>query len=445
MLQFLNRTALLLCPLALVACGDDSSPEDSTDSGATDVADSGDTPTDTGADTGEVSLCDPTPQRCDGLGTDQPPRTSEHGAAYSSDTAEMIVFGGTTGVPENCDPSVAAAYVGDTWIYDDACGAWTSVSGNGPTARGRHAMAGSNDGAWVFGGRWRADGRTSGDYTLYDELWHFDTVSRTWELASTGGPAARTNSVLVWDSTAERLLLFGGNDSESGMNIGPLNDVWEFDPASGSWSELSPSGTAPAPRLSAAGLYDASRHRLVLYGGFDTFDFGGGVDYFSDVWALDLNTMTWEQLANEVGGPDGRFGSSMMYDVEFDNYMLFGGHDDQALGNRNDNWLFFPSNNTWGQLGLGDTFNSPQIGVCEFPPDFTTIDPALPERRTYHTIVWSETCNRGLMFGGKTDCGSANDVWSYADEAWTEEVVATAGEVCVRFRNNPENCVNLCF
>ncbi len=445
MLQLLNRTALLLCPLALVACGDDSATELTADAGETDVADAGDAGQDSGADTGEASPCEPTPARCEAFGTDQPPRTSEHGAAYLNGTAEMVVFGGTTAVPENCNPAVAAAYVADTWVYDDACAAWTLVPGNGPTARGRHAMAASADAAWVFGGRWRTTGASSGEYTLYDELWRFDGAAQSWELASTGGPDARTNSVLTWDSTAERLLLFGGNNSASGMDIGPLNDVWEYDPIGGSWTELAPSGTAPAPRLSAAGLYDAERHRFVVYGGFDSFDFGGGIDYFSDVWALDLNTMTWEQLANEVGGPDGRFGAAMVHDTEFDNYLLFGGHDDQMLGNRNDNWLFFPENNSWGQLGLGDTFNSPQIGVCDFPPDFTTIDPALPERRNYHSFVWSDTCGHGLMFGGKTDCGSANDVWSYADETWTEEVVATAGEVCVRFRNNPENCVNLCF
>lgn len=444
MLQFLNRSLVVIAPLAMVGCSSDPAPAADVAPEADATADvSTDAVADTGADAPVASACEPDPASCPAAG-EGPPRLSEHGAGYVDSSLTMVVFGGTTGVPENCNPAVAAAYVGDTWLYDDACGTWQLSDAEGPSARGRHSMAGSADGAWVFGGRWRPDGATSGDYTLYDELWHFDDANETWTLVSTGGPEARVNATMVWDPTVERLLLFGGNDSASGMNIGPLNDAWEYDPAANVWSELSPSGTPPPPRLSAAGTFDPLRNQLVIYGGFDSFDFGGTVEYYSDVWALNLDTMTWEQLANDVGAPDGRFGAAMIHDATFDHYVVFGGHDDQLLGNRNDAWLFFPDTGTWATLDIGDEFNSPQIDVCEFPPDFTTINAEMPERRNYHTFVWS-ACDRGLVFGGKTDCGAANDVWSYADEAWEERWTATAGEVCVRFRANPDNCVNLCF
>ena len=445
MLQLLTRSPALFGAFALfLACSSDNGSPTATPDVAADSADtSADGTSDVPDDAPGSSACNPDPATCGEPG-EGPPRLSEHGAAYISAAQRMIVFGGTTGVPENCDPAVAAAYVADTWLFDDGCGVWEQSTANGPSARGRHSMAASAADAWVFGGRWRPDGATSGDYTFYDELWHYDIVDDSWTLAASGGPSPRVNASLVWDSTAERLILFGGNESTSGMNLAPLNDAWEFDPSSATWTELAPLGTPPEPRLAAAGLFDPVRNRMIVFGGFDSFNFGGGVEYFSDVWALNLGTMAWEQLANEVGAPDGRFGATLIYDETFDHYVLFGGHDDQQLGNRNDVWLFFPEQANWATLAAGDVFNSPQIDFCEFPPDFTTIDPALPERRNYHTFVWS-SCERGLVFGGKTDCGSANDVWSYADESWEELWTATSGEVCVRFRSNPDNCVNLCF
>ena len=295
----------------------------------------------------------------------------------------------------------------------------------------------------MFGGRWRADGATSGTYDMFGDLWRFDPVARTWTRSQATGPSPRANATLVWDSTRERLVLFGGNMSASGASIVPLDDVWFYSPADDAWTQAA-TGAGPAARLAAAGLYDAARDQLVVFGGFDTLAFEGDVSYFDDVWALDLESLAWQRLGRGVG-PDGRFGAAWVHDTTLDSYVLFGGHDDQVLGNRNDTWVFVPSSNAWAIVGLGDAFNAPQIGFCEFPPDFTTVDRAFPERRNYHTMVWSQTCGRGLVFGGKTDCGASNDVWTYRDEAWQNAVAATSGEVCARFRSNIDNCANLCF
>ena len=129
-----------------------------------------------------------------------------------------------------------------------------------------------------------------------------------------------------------------------------------------------------------------------------------------------------------------------------DEYLLFGGHDDQTLGNRNDSWSFNPTTNTWTALTGEDTFNRPANGFCDFPPDFTIVDRTLPERRNAHSFSWSNSCDRGLMFGGKTDCGAINDIWSYsAEQGWVNKELATEGEVCRRWRSNPDNCANMCF
>lgn len=439
----LTLAALLV---GLCACSDDGGD-------ATPVEDTGaDTATDAGTDAPDAApdvtlgVCEAAPGACGAPSGQAPTRLSEHGAAYDDVGKRMVVFGGTTGVPENCDPAVESQYLGETWIYDDVCDDWQLHQGAGPSARGRHGMAAGGGAVWMFGGRWRNDGARSGEYTLFNELWRFDLGTDTWSLVEPSGaaPLPRANPVVVWDSNADRLLVFSGNASSSGLNTTPLDDVWAYDPGANAWQRLD-DVAGPEARLGATGAFDASRNQLVIFGGFDSFDFGGGVAYFRDIWAFDVDTAEWVQLQNEVGAPEGRFGATMIHDTVADVYVFYGGHDDQQLGNRNDVWFFDPTGAVWARLAEGDTFSEPQIGACNFPPNFTAIDPNLPERRSYGTFVWSETCGHGLLFGGKTDCGSANDVWAYADEAFTEEYAATAGEVCVRFRDNPDNCANLCF
>ena len=48
------------------------------------------------------------------------------------------------------------------------------------------------------------------------------------------------------------------------------------------------------------------------------------------------------------------------------------------------------------------------------------------------------------IFGGKTDCGIINDVWSFSSssETWTEQSPATSGEICLRAY---AECETMCF
>ena len=52
-----------------------------------------------------------------------------------------------------------------------------------------------------------------------------------------------------------------------------------------------------------------------------------------------------------------------------------------------------------------------------------------------------------IVFGGKTDCGQVNDLWTWdlGDETWTERSDATFGEICFRTFAHPEDCESLCF
>ena len=394
------------------------------------------------------SSCEPTPARCEGFGDERPARLSDHTAVYDPERLEMIVFGGTSTIPEACALGGPVVYESATWIYDDPCNAWQRVEGVGPSASGRH-MAAFGDGAmWLFGGRYRAPDE-AGPFTLFADLYRFDVAARRWEVAEVEGerPPARASGALVWDAKRSRLLLFGGNASSDGASYAPLDDVWSYDPASARFEQLVIEGDGPAPRLSHAALYDAERDALIVYGGADERAFADDAMYFSDLWSLSLAELRWTRIdAGGVGAPEGRFAPALAHDTVVDLYLLFGGHDDRMLGNRNDAWVFEPDlPGGWISFAPGDTFHAPARGLCDFPPDFTNVDLERPERRSSHTLVYSPVCAHALLFGGRTDCGAIDDVWSWRATTFDERLAATEGEACLRWRDEPERCGDMCF
>ena len=57
----------------------------------------------------------------------------------------------------------------------------------------------------------------------------------------------------------------------------------------------------------------------------------------------------------------------------------------------------------------------------------------------------ASACSQYTSTAGPEHCGAINDVWRVQDGVFVEAIEATSGEVCHRFRPNPDNCVNLCF
>jgi len=295
--------------------------------------------------------------------------------------------------------------------------------------------------AWMFGGRWGETGSDDGEFIAYDELWTFDPRTRSWEELSPEGdsPPARVNFSMAWDSTREVLWIWGGSIVQNGA-FHSANDLWKYDPGSNRWSEVRVDSPAPEARLYHSLVYDPKRDELVLYGGTDeSFAPSEGV------WGLALETLSWSRLdAGPSERPDVRYWQGMVLDRAHDRLVMMGGHDNTNLGNRNDWWSFDLEQGTWSLESAGDRLNSSANGFCDFPPDFADIDPGAPERRHGHTMVWSETCEHTLMFAGKTDCGATDDVWQLDEDGWLERTRASEGEVCIRWRDDPNDCSNLC-
>jgi hypothetical protein len=420
---------------------DQQAATDATDSapGPDAVADVAGPDADAGPDTPEVVCGPPTGQR--------PPALSEHAGAYDPAGRRLIITGGSTAVSIDCS-FPAATFETTTWIYEADCGDWRKVEGKGPTPRNRHAAVlagGDRQQMLIYGGRFRPPNTAA--YTLRSDVWAFDLATETWsELPTKSAPPARVNPAMVWDSVNDRLILFGGNSSTSGSAYISRDDTWVLDLKTGTWTEIATTGK-PSSRLFSAALWDATRQRMIIYGGADEdafFSAGGGI--LDGLWGLAITGSTggWAQLDDiSPTVPEPRFWAAMVMDPERDRYVMFGGHDGQALGNRNDLWSFDPEANAWSKMSAGDLFNKGPTGICAFPADFTVVDAAAPERREAH--VFAAGGGEAFVTGGKTDCGAVDDVFrlDLSTGAWTEEVPATVGESCLRAGGG--ECKSLCF
>jgi len=377
---------------------------------------------------------------CSTLPLENPSARGEAGGVWDEGRQRLVFFGGDQGVPQQCIPNTD--FVGDTWAFSPSCGAFQKVAADpAPPPRGRQATALDPARGWMIlhGGRFR-DG-TSGAYTLYDDTWALDLATDTWTELSPSGPGARTNHVGV--VSRDRFVIYGGNASTSGTSFTPLGDVWSLDLTTNAWTEQTPSGTAPRPRLFHAAAVSDDGKTMYVYGGGGANAFTG--PFYKDLWALDLDTWTWTLLddGTEAGAPRGRIWANLVYDDPRDRLVLWAGHDDGQLGNTNQLWAFDLQAAQWTELIEGDVLDNGSAGFCNFPSDFVTPDLASPERRDGGVAAVTGD-GELIVFGGKSDCGLLDDVWTWPLDGgpWTNDARATTGEICPR---SAQDCQSLCY
>jgi len=271
-----------------------------------------------------------------------------HAMTYDSGRGRVILFGGAD----------EAKVCGDTWEWDGR--RWTLVSQTGPAPRTFPSMAYDSVRRKVvlFGGNRVLFGRNPGEVKFLNDTWEWD--GRRWTEIKVAGPSPRAEAAIAFDSRRGRVVLFGGHN-RTGQAGGRFGDTWEWDGKS--WTEIKVTG--PAPRNSAALVYDSMRGKTVLFGGStqkevsgETWEWGGkewvenraaltqgrfncvmaydsarrkvfrfGGRYagkpFGDTWEYDGNG--WKQLTPT--GPAARNHTAMVYDSQRGKIVLFGGHD----------------------------------------------------------------------------------------------------------------------
>jgi N-acetylneuraminic acid mutarotase len=358
----------------------------------------------------------------------------------------FLMFGGDTATAV-CGAIPSHTHVGDTWLLDTACGGWTKLDAPGPSPRARHSMAldPASGHALLFGGRFRAG--SSGNYTLYNDVWSFDFGTKAWtEIKTTGtAPSARSNSAAV--VVGGKLVVYGGNSSVSGLSFTPLGDLYTLDLATSEWKKIDAPG-APKARLFHGMAGHPSKNVIYVHSGGDENAFVG--PFFTDTWSFDLDAGAWTQLASQTPDKTGRIKLGMWATIPEGaadpELLVFAGHDDGQLGNRDDiiGAKLGGAMTTFEPVRPGDTFNKAGSGQCDFPPDFTTIDMESPERRSGFAIGALPDGSAAVIFGGASDCGILSDAHWYdaRSNAWTPIRATLPGLVCLRTGSN--TCKSLC-
>ena len=230
-----------------------------------------------------------------------------------------------------------------------------------------------------------------------------------WPTAVAGTlPLGSADPSAVYDSVNNRMVLFGGQSNGTAGSTTPNNNAtWVLTLASGTtptWTQLSPTGTLPAPRYFHSAVYIASLQEMIVFGGE-----GDTGTQLNDVWALSLpttGTPAWTELTPAGTAPPVRSAHTAIYDSKNSRMIVFAGFNGTAA--LQDTWsLSFSGTPTWSVLAPTGT---------------------LPGIRAGQTAVYDKAAQTMVMFGG-TNVEAAptlyNDVWTLSlpatgTPAWTE-------------------------
>lgn len=208
-------------------------------------------------------------------------------------------------------------------------------------------------------------GGVEGDYLA--DTWTWDGA---WQRVETAvAPSPRSNVAMAYDSTRDRLVLFGGRNRTS-----VLGETWVFDGTA--WTQLAPPVSPPATHRHRM-CYDPVRDRVIVKGGNRTL-FGASTD---ELWEFDGNT--WQLMPQGAGAPS--TGTSMVYDAARAETLLWTAFD-----------LYAWNGSSWTQRSSAGL---PSPSTCQLQ-----YDPV-----TQRVLVTNPFYNAGLQAG----------TYAYEGQGWT--------------------------
>jgi len=197
-----------------------------------------------------------------------------------------------------------------------------------------------------------------------------------WTQKRATGPHRRVGHAMVYDATRDRVVLFGGDS----LLTDRFNDTWEWDGTD--WTQVADIG--PSRRSNHAMAYDSVRQRVVLFGG------QAGSALVGDTWEWDGTE--WTQVAETGPGP--RAGHAAVFDSQRKRTVLFGGELAGAV----------LTNDTWEWDG----------------EQWTQQEDTGPTPRSNHAMAFDDKRDRIVLFGGQTALAGLRDTWEWDGTVWTE-------------------------
>jgi hypothetical protein len=222
-------------------------------------------------------------------------------------------------------------------------------------------------------------GQSSG---FFNDVWAFDLDAETWtELAVSGDPPVpRYGLSAVVDSARNRMIISHGFSAQ-----GRFDDTWAFDLADNRWTDLTPAtGPRPLKRCLHDAVHDLANDRMLLFGGCSS---GFGPCPQGDLWAFDLTRHEWREIEPADTVPDARSNPALLYDIDGDRVLLFGGK------------LFLASNDLWA-FGTDETWS-----------ELAAAEPRPPARWSHDAAV-DPADGTIYVFGGTDGSVRYNDLWT---------------------------------
>jgi hypothetical protein len=355
------------------------------------------------------------------VGDKKPSPRAGASMAFDSARNKFAIFGGRS------QPS-ATSYdnLQDTWEWDPVTGTFTDRTSEStpPEARGQHSMVfeKSTGRVLLFGGAVAGVGVYGGVIgvtvsSAFGDTWEWNPATGVWsKLTPAAAPSARCDSAMVWDSKRNRAVLFGGMEILQGLALAiPKQDIWEWDPASSGWTDRTSTGQKPSPRYGHGMAYDPGRGLTVLLGGFDIAT-GAGL---ADLWQWDPTTAAWTQrlTGNEPNLPARRMYSSLVTDSARNRLNLLAGmvfYDQSAImGPDNPQYASAPSAEIWELDPAAAAFSN------RSPPPKTW-----PSARLDPALAFCPATGKMYLFGGCVQAGNSlmglDDLWEWDGTSWVQ-------------------------
>ncbi|MFL5627295.1 MAG: protein kinase domain-containing protein [Ktedonobacteraceae bacterium] len=313
-------------------------------------------------------------------------RRSGHSMVWDARDNLLLVFGGSDNKGQ---------VLNDLWAYNINSGAWNQLSlptsttpapgscGSIPAPRVNAAMVwdSTDQQVLLYGG-------TDANHTYFGDLWSFNPSTLTWtSLQCTGDPGARSSNA-VWDG--RHMLLLGGSSAS-----GVLKDFWAYTPgSSGGWQKLA--DAAMGPRLYQTMVWDSNDSRLYVFGGLDA----NGLQQ-DDFWMY-TSAGGWSAVVPAskgigTGRPGPRQGAIGTWDSRDNLLILTGGWEAGLTVPYYGVWVYDPVQNAWGLI-------TPLNGSG------TRIIPG----RTNGAMVWDATQQRAYIYAGSSN----NDTQNNLNDCW---------------------------
>ncbi len=312
----------------------------------------------------------------------------EHAGAYDPVNHRVLLSGGilNSATPQR-----------DLLAFDGITNTWSTVwsrSAMGP--RSRFGMAYDEAGQRIVAYGGQIVNRIGLSSKFGGGTFIFENDTWTYAAQVTGEPGTRWLMPLVYDSTRQKMMMYGGAFGQGSQTA--TDQLWELDLGTLEWTDRG--AQLPGQRFAHAGAYDRVRQNLVIHGGINASG-----NRIGDTWIYDPSANSWSTLPQGAVTPGLRNSAGMAFDEHRGVIVLFGGH--VGANSAYDN-------TTWEWNGAQWTDVTPASGN--------------PPARFRPILVYDPNRQTVLMYGGMTNLNSTNsiifagraynDLWEWNGSTW---------------------------